>query len=409
MSEYFEYWMLPEGTDNETTRIVNITKDGKYLFFHRDDSKICKYDLSTGEVIGFRGKVVKSLSSQLKDLTVDKLIDITSDPVYKQFLEYVYSRRPKHRAWLFVSEALPEFMDYEQYFTSGFTNFDKRFRHGYSEVSKGLMKFCNTLRLTLNNELFDSYNENPDAYNLLLNTKLTNYTDLEMIKAMMFGTPKNNFHEVAVNPYDLTNRTNNTTHIRRVDIRGNKSYFNRLVDDYRYNAKKLMLYIDQLNLKQKRRTVCRDLFDYADMMNQLYDDFDKYPTNLLSAHKQAIKEYNKHQFDFDEDAYSKRNVLEYECEIDGFKFIYPRHVNEIQEEGRSQHNCVASYINRVLEEDCHIMFMRPVDDVTHSYITLEIRDNKIVQAMRKCNQPTSKEEREVIKKWNEKYKDFELR
>lgn len=40
MSDYFEYWMLPEGTDNETTRIVNVTKDGKYLFFHRDDNKI---------------------------------------------------------------------------------------------------------------------------------------------------------------------------------------------------------------------------------------------------------------------------------------------------------------------------------------------------------------------------------
>lgn len=105
--------MLPEGTDNETTRIVNVTKDGKYLIFHRDDNKICKYDLSSGEVIGFRGKPVKSLNSQLKDLTVDRLIEITTDQIYKKFLNYVYSRRPKHRAWLFISEALPEFIDYE--------------------------------------------------------------------------------------------------------------------------------------------------------------------------------------------------------------------------------------------------------------------------------------------------------
>lgn len=408
MSSYFEYWMLPEGTDNETTRIVNVTKEGKYLFFHRDDGKICKYDLSSGEVIGFRGKPVKSLSSQLKDLTVDMLIEITSDPTYRKFLDYVYSRRPKHRAWLFISEALPEFMDYEQYFTSGFTNFVRLFNHGYSEVSKSLIKFCNTLNLTLDNELFDRYKENPDAYNLLLNIKLKNYTTLEMMKTMMFGNPQSVFHG-DVNPYDLTNRANVTLPPRRVNMRENRSYFNRLIEDYRYNIKRLILYIDQLNLKQKRRTICRDLFDYADMMNKLYDNFDKYPAKLSVAHKQAIKEYNRLKFSFDENAYSKRNVLEYECEIDGFKFIYPRKASEIQKEGREQHNCVATYINRVLEEDCHIMFMRPVDDIKNSYITLEIRGNKIVQAKRKYNKDPSKEEREVIKKWNEKYKYFRLR
>lgn len=408
MSDYFEYWMLPDGTDNETTRIVNVTKDGKFLLFHRDDKKICKYDLSSGEVIGFRGKPVKSLSSQLKDLTVDKMIEITSDNTYKEFLNYVYSRRPKHRAWLFVSGALPEFMDYEQYFTSGFTNFSRFFHHGYSEISKGLIKFCKILDLTLDDKLFDSYNENPNAYNLLLNMDFTNYTKLEMMKAMSFGDVRNNYHDGMVNPDDLTNRANDKAPLRKIDVKVNKSYFNRLIDDYGYNPKRLMSYIDQLNLVQKRRTVCRDLFDYADMMCQLYNDFDKYPRKLYAAHKQAIKEYNRFQANYDENAYSKRNVLEYECEIDGFKFIYPRKASEIQAEGRNQHNCVATYINRVLEEDCHIMFMRPIEDITHSYITLEIRNNKIVQAMRKHNKSISKEERKIVEKWNERYKDFVL-
>ena len=160
--------MLPEGTDNETTRIININKDGKYLFFRRDDGKICKYDLSSGEVIGFRGKPVKSLSSQLKDLTADKMIEIITDPVYKEYLKYVYDRRPKHRAWLFISSALPDFMEYEQFFTSGFTNIARLFHHGYNEVPKGLIKFCNTLDLTLSDKLFERYNEDPNAYNLLL-------------------------------------------------------------------------------------------------------------------------------------------------------------------------------------------------------------------------------------------------
>jgi len=52
--------------------------------------------------------------------------------------------------------------------------------------------------------------------------------------------------------------------------------------------------------------------------------------------------------------------------------------------------------------------MRPVDDIKNSYITLEIRGNKIVQAKRKYNKNPSKEELEVIKKWNKKYKNFRL-
>ena len=228
-----------------------------------------------------------------------------------------------------------------------------------------------------------------------------------MMNAMEFGDAKNNFNGV-INPNDLTNRANDEAPLRKINIRNNKSYFSRLVDDFGYNSKRLMLYIDQLNLSQKRRTVCRDIFDYADMMNQLYNDFDRYPINLSAAHKQAIKEYNRFETNYDENAYSKRNILEYECEIDGFKFIYPRKVSEIQAEGKNQHNCVATYINRVLKEDCHIMFMRPVDNIKHSYITLEIRNNRIVQAMRKYNQYPSKEEWEVINKWNEKYKNFKL-
>ena len=54
------------------------------------------------------------------------------------------------------------------------------------------------------------------------------------------------------------------------------------------------------------------------------------------------------------------------------------------------------------------MFMRPANDIAHSYITLEIRNNEIVQAKRKYNEEPSKEEYEIISKWNEKYKDFKL-
>lgn len=128
----FEYWMLPS-SDDVTTKIERCYKDGKYIVFTRDDGKECKYDLSSGEVIGFRGKPVKRLASQLKDLTCRRLFEITESPVYKRFFEWVWKQRQNGKAWVFFEYTMPEFIDYEQYFTSAKTlALSNRLRYGYS-------------------------------------------------------------------------------------------------------------------------------------------------------------------------------------------------------------------------------------------------------------------------------------
>jgi hypothetical protein len=69
----------------------------------------------------------------------------------------------------------------------------------------------------------------------------------------------------------------------------------------------------------------------------------------------------------------------------------------------SQNNCVASYIEAVIDGKCHILFLRKKDSLDKSLVTIEIRDNKIVQAKRKFNYPVSKEDQEAIDAWNKKF------
>lgn len=240
-----------------------------------------------------------------------------------------------------------------------------------------------------------------------------------MIEAMIYGAtlqPRRGYeYMTGHNAVDKNNLL-----MRRIDVpqhkisvangEGRDSYFISLISEFGYNGKLLLNYVDSIKINRRfKKEIFRDIYDYADMMTQLYDNYDKYPENLTAAHKKACEEYNRVTRKYDEAKYTKRNVLEYECEIDGFKFIYPRSTEEIKDEAKQQHNCVATYINRVLNEDCHIMFMRPIEDTTHSYITLEIRNNKIVQAKRKYNNEPTAEERGIMKKWNEKYKDFRLK
>ena len=413
----FEYWKLPASYD-ETTRIVNCYKSGKYIIFTRDDGKECKYDLSTGEILGFRGKPVKSLQSQLKDLTCERLIFLIKDPIYKSYLEYIWKWHPNGKAWVFFQYTMPDYRDYEQYFTSGFTNIENRFKYGYSEIPKGLFKFCKEFDIKLTNKLAKSYISNPNAFNLLYKMDFAKCSVEQMIEAMIYGCTMDHYdyyvnNTQIINEDDLLLRREEATPPKNNVILGRNSYFISLINECGYNAKLLFNYIDSVKIARRfKKTIFQDVYDYADMMMQLYDNYDRYPENFSKAHSKACEEYNRISKEYDEIKYSgnyvERNVLEYECEIDGFKFIYPRKTSDIKKEGISQHNCVATYINRVLSENCHIMFMRPVDNIEESYITLEIRNNQIVQAKRKYNDDPSKEERKIIEKWNEKYKDFKL-
>ena len=410
MSEYFAYWDLPK-SDNLTTRIERCYKSEKYIVFVRDDGKECKYDLSTGEVIGFSGRQVKRLSSQLKDLTCTRLFEITENRIYKQYFEWVWRQHRNGKAWVFFEYTMPDYKNFEQYFTSGFTNIERRLEYGFNEIPKGLFRLCNNYGIKLTNKLAKTYIENPNVFNVLINIDFATCSVGKMVDAICYGcvvdrdiTEKNEairMLQTEVNPNNLLEQRTISAIREKM---GRDSYFISLINDLGYNAKLLLEYVDSIKIGRRfKKEIFRDIFDYADMMTQLYDKYDRYPENFTNAHKQCCEEYNKFSVSYNEVEYSKRSVLDYECEIDGFKFIYPRTTQEIRSEARQQHNCVATYINRVLTGDCHIMFMRPIDNLNDSYITIEIRNNRIVQAFRKFNEYPSDKEEEIIEKWNKKY------
>ena len=49
------------------------------------------------------------------------------------------------------------------------------------------------------------------------------------------------------------------------------------------------------------------------------------------------------------------------------------------------------------------MFLRKKDLPDKSLVTIEIKDNVIVQAKRKCNDPVSEDEQKVIDAWNKRF------
>ena len=81
-------------------------------------------------------------------------------------------------------------------------------------------------------------------------------------------------------------------------------------------------------------------------------------------------------------------------------FIYPKCVQDIKDESVQMNNCVSSYIKNVIDGNCDILFLRNKDDKDKSLVTIEVRDNKIVQALQKYNTPLTSEQQEIVDKWN---------
>jgi hypothetical protein len=106
---------------------------------------------------------------------------------------------------------------------------------------------------------------------------------------------------------------------------------------------------------------------------------------------------------FEEEDFKKRIDVEMENNFGDYCFVYPKSVQDIKDEAVQQNNCVASYIQRVIDGRCHILFLRKKDNLDKSLVTIEVVNGKIVQALQRFNNPLTEEQKEVVDKWNKWY------
>ena len=83
-----------------------------------------------------------------------------------------------------------------------------------------------------------------------------------------------------------------------------------------------------------------------------------------------------------------------------YTLLAPQTTKEVQQEGDNLNHCVASYIKRIIDGKCLIMFLRKVID--QSLVTVEIRDGRIAQARGASNRAPSPEEKDALLKYAKK-------
>ena len=376
---------------------MEIYKEKQYLVFVLDDGKVVKYDFATKTAIGKSGKPVVNLKSQLSGMTINQLCDNCTDPNYGRFLKFVQSRAefPISNIGTILSR-VPRYARYEQLFSAGIDDIiGNNFSHAINDIPKAIIKLCKEHKIKLSDRFLDYYKVNPDAYQLAYKMEYVSLTD-ENIYVILCSELKRR-SEIQPGGYYI-----NYDYL---------SKFNVLINEYGYTAKALLKYIDYLKTYEAiedMEYIMRELHDYCNMMHKISPKFDKYPRHFLTTHKIAARNYNRLKEQFDEEEFQKRIKPEMERTFGEFVFIYPKSTNEIKDEAVQQNNCVASYIKRVLDDECDILFLRHKDAPETSLVTVEVRGGVIVQASQRFNYAVTQDQQGAIDKWNRWFRNREV-
>lgn len=145
------------------------------------------------------------------------------------------------------------------------------------------------------------------------------------------------------------------------------------------------------------------LKDYVSMCKEMGVEYEKYPKSLKLAHDLAsknmkIKVSNEKQQQFN----SVINDEEYKnLTYKGiyYSVILPTSTNDIIDEGRKLHHCVGSYVNRVIDGKTKILFFRNNSEIHKPLITLEVKNNMLMQYRGNQNRQPNQHEMEEIQKY----------
>lgn len=156
------------------------------------------------------------------------------------------------------------------------------------------------------------------------------------------------------------------------------------------------LYFEKSNIKTNTESsVLNRYLDYLNMRNELGYDMKNtvflFPKNLDRAHAKMVKEQTArkdelyiaektNKFPMSEQLIKKLEK-QYSFEIDGYTFRPAMSVEEIILEGRTLHHCVGgdTYLKKHTQGKSTICFLRKPDFTDVPYITIEIKDDNIIQ------------------------------
>ena len=169
-----------------------------------------------------------------------------------------------------------------------------------------------------------------------------------------------------------------------------------------YTLGKLINYVVNETINQgytSVRNFLNELRDYITMCKGLGVKPTLYSSYLKQTHDITSRNYQIKVESEKEEIFASRYKDFKPYKTENYIVVAPKETKDLQEEGSRLNHCVASYIKRVIDGQCLIYFLRKQDNQEESLITLEVKDNAIVQVKGSHNRRPSDEERKALEQF----------
>jgi hypothetical protein len=385
-------------------------KDKQFLVFKFEDGKDVKYNLATKETIGKSGKIVKSINSQLTGYDLRTVINAFEDENYKNYLHFLdryvinilkggYYGSKITNVGSFLNR-INDYTYFEQYFSAGVKKISNFFYYRINELPKGYVNFCKKYNIEINDLTLEKYKNHSSILTTAVEEEFNTLKSSEVISLVAPDYSYSWSECIIVNNHRVRKPEAESSRWGK----SSNDYFKILTETYNYNWKRLLHYLDDLLTYEginSLTTILGELTDYNRMLSEMSTHkYEKYPKYFLSMHSIVCRNYNRLNHQFPVDDFTKRVDKKMEYKFKDYIFIYPETPDEIKDEAVQQTNCVAGYIQDVLDGKCHIVFLRNKNTPKQSLVTIEVKNNQVVQALRAFNKPISSSEQTAINYYN---------
>ena len=304
--------------------------------------------------------------------------------------DFVSNQVCNHMGYMYVAHYMP------------FTNWRARnYRWAYRDVL-GMVSPYNLKALFKNTELkysqLNKYVTKMDYIDFIRCMKLASYPSFEMLVKMKL-------YNLASDADKFTKGSNFQ------EIFGlNKKYYPFMKkQNINYSQLKVLkiLQLEDIKLINNKHYE-HEYLDYLRMNIQLgYSLKDKkilYPKNLIKEHDKLVDLIEMIE-DEANDRLIKERLKELNKNIYQNKkyIIFPApSVASMVNESKEQSNCLKTYCSRYALGETDIFFLRELEHKEKSLVTVEVRNNKVVQARIKYNEFPTKEQQKFLDKWQTK-------
>ena len=137
-----------------------------------------------------------------------------------------------------------------------------------------------------------------------------------------------------------------------------------------------------------------------DIKNKKY----AFPKDLKAEHDKLVEQFRiENRKKINKDIIKREKLLSKNTFKNKNYIIFPAtSIDSLEDESKQQHNCVKTYAERYAEGLCDIYFMRNVREQNKSLVTIEVKENKIVQSKIKYNKNPNKIQISFLNEWEQK-------